>query len=54
MTGQENLYNNKSSPVQGVIQSLASVEELKKKNTLELNENVFEGPFLETAGEYYR
>ena len=44
------LYNNKSSPIQGVIQSLVSVEEFKKKKTLELYENVFEGPFLEMTG----
>ncbi|EFX71319.1 hypothetical protein DAPPUDRAFT_255909 [Daphnia pulex] len=29
------------------------VEEYKKKNTLELYEAVFEGPFLEATGEYY-
>ena len=52
-TGQS-LYNEKSSTIQGVIQSLVSVEEFKKKNTLELYENVFEGPFLEATGEYYR
>ncbi len=51
-TGQS-LYNEKSSTIQGVIQSLVSVEEYKKKNTLELYETVFEGPFLEATGEYY-
>ena len=48
-TGQS-LYNEKSSTIQGVIQSLVSVEEFKKKKTLELYENVFEGPFLEMTG----
>ena len=46
----KSLYNNKSSTIQGVIQSLVSVEEFKKKKTLELYENVFEGPFLEMTG----
>lgn len=52
-TGQS-LYNEKSSTIQGVIQSFVSVEEYKKKNTLELYEAVFEGPFLEATGEYYK
>lgn len=50
----KSLYNEKSSTIQGVIQSLVSVEEFKKKNTLELYETVFEVPFLEATGDYYR
>lgn len=52
-TGQS-LYNEKSSTIQGVIQSLVTVEEYKKKNTLETYEQFFEAPFLEATGEYYR
>lgn len=52
-TGQS-MYNEKSSTIHGVIHSLVSVEEFKKKNTLELYENVFEAPFLSATGEYYR
>ena len=52
-TGQS-LYNEKSSILHGVIQSLVSVEEFKKKNTLELYESIFESAFLASTGEYYR
>nr|CAG4646060.1 EOG090X01NX [Macrothrix elegans] len=52
-TGQS-LYNEKSSTIHGVIQVLVAVEEYKKKNNLELYETVFETPFLEATGEYYR
>ena len=52
-TGQS-LYNEKSSTIHGVIQSFVSVEEFKKKNTLELYETIFEAPFLAATGEYYR
>lgn len=52
-TGQS-LYNEKSSTIHGVIQSFVSVEEFKKKNTLELYETIFETPFLQSTGDYYR
>ena len=52
-TGQS-LYNEKSSTIQGVIQSLVTVEEYKKKNTLESYEQFFETPFLQATGDYYR
>jgi cullin 2 len=48
------MYNEKSSTIQGVIRSFVSVEEFKKKNNLELYENIFETPFLEATGAYYR
>lgn len=40
--------------VSGVIGSLATVEEYKKEDTLELYRETFEKPFLESTGEYYR
>ena len=52
-TGQS-LYNEKTSTIHGVIQSLVAVEEFKKKNTLESYEQIFETPFLEATGDYYR
>lgn len=52
-TGQS-LYNEKASTIHGVIQSLVAVEEFKKKNTLESYEQIFEAPFLEATGDYYR
>ena len=48
------MYNEKSSTIQGVIRSFVSVEEFKKKNNLELYESIFETPFLEATGAYYR
>ena len=40
--------------IYGVIQSLVSVEEYKKKGNLDLYEEIFEKPFLLATGEYYR
>lgn len=40
--------------VNGVIGSLAIVEEYKKEDTLELYRETFEKPFLKSTGEYYR
>ena len=42
------------STIYGVIQSLVSVEEYKKKGNLDLYEEIFEKPFLTATGEYYR
>ena len=42
------------STIYGVIQSLVSVEEYKKKGNLDLYEDIFEKPFLLATGEYYR
>ena len=42
------------STIYGVIQSLVSVEEYKKKGNLDLYEEIFEKPFLAATGEYYR
>ena len=49
-------FNNASyySTIYGVIQSLVSVEEYKKKGNLDLYEEIFEKPFLLATGEYYR
>ena len=41
------------STIYGVIQSLVSVEEYKKKGNLDLYEEIFEKPFLLATGEYY-
>lgn len=40
--------------IQGVIHSLVSVENYKKKNPMELYERLFEVPFLEATGDHYR
>ncbi|RWS10417.1 cullin-2-like protein [Dinothrombium tinctorium] len=40
--------------VQGVILSFVNVEEYKKKGSLDLYQEIFEKPFLEATGEYYR
>merc|ERR1719431_770912 len=42
------------STIYGVIQSLVSVEEYKKKGNLDLYEEIFEKPFLLATGEFYR
>jgi len=42
------------STIYGVIQSLVSVEEYKKKGNLDLYEEIFEKPFLAATGEFYR
>ena len=42
------------STIYGVIQSLVSVEEYKKKGNLDLYEEIFEKPFLAATGEYYK
>merc|ERR1719188_2738187 len=42
------------STIYGVIQSLVSVEEYKKKGNLDLYEDIFEKPFLSATGEYYK
>jgi cullin 2 len=42
------------STIYGVIQSLVSVEEYKKKGNLDLYEEIFEKPFLGATGEFYR
>ncbi|XP_066998802.1 cullin-2 [Anabrus simplex] len=38
--------------IKGVIQSFVTVEEFKKK--VKLYEEIFEGPFLQASGEYYK
>jgi len=43
-----------SSTIQGVICSFVSVEDYKKENNLEFYEGIFEKPFLEASGAYYR
>ncbi|XP_014262650.1 cullin-2 [Cimex lectularius] len=43
-----------SEIIKGVIQSFVSVQEYKKKDNLELYRTIFEKPFLEATGEYYR
>lgn len=40
--------------ISGVIDSLATVEEYKKEDTLELYRETFEQPFLKSTGDYYR
>lgn len=46
---------DEKSIINGVLLSLVSVEKYeKKKNSLKLYETIFEGPFLEETGEYYR
>ena len=42
------------STIYGVIQSLVSVEEYKKKGNLDLYEEIFKKPFLAATGEFYR
>ena len=42
---EHSLYNEETSPIHGVIQSLAA---------LECYEQNFERPFLEATGDYYR
>jgi hypothetical protein len=51
-TGQS-LYNEKSSTIQGVIQSFVSAKE-KEYWKMGLHEEVFERPFLEATREYFR
>ncbi|KAG9508628.1 Cullin-2, partial [Fragariocoptes setiger] len=38
----------------GVIHSFADVESYKKKNSLELYQEIFEKPFIESTGEWYQ
>lgn len=40
--------------INGIIHSLAEVEEFKKEDTLELYKEAFEKHFLKSTGEYYR
>jgi cullin 2 len=40
--------------VQGVINSFVSVEDFKGKGKLELYQEIFEAPFLQASGEYYK
>ncbi|KAJ9598457.1 hypothetical protein L9F63_010853, partial [Diploptera punctata] len=40
--------------IRGVINSFVSVEEFKKKGDLELYQEIFEAPFLQASGEYYK
>jgi len=40
--------------IKGVIGSFVSVEEYKKKGTLDLYEDIFEKHFLKATGEHYR
>ena len=40
--------------IKGVISSLVSVEEYKKKGNLDLYEEIFETPFLKATGDYYK
>ncbi|KAI1288072.1 Cullin-2 [Halotydeus destructor] len=40
--------------VQGVILSLVEVEEYKKKGALDLYQQMFEKPFLDASGEFYK
>ncbi|PNF25320.1 Cullin-2 [Cryptotermes secundus] len=40
--------------VQGVINSFVSVEDYKRKGKLELYQEIFEAPFLQASGEYYK
>jgi hypothetical protein len=47
-------YNEKSSTIQGVIHSFVSVKDFKKENSLEFYETMFEKPFLEATGAYYK
>ena len=47
-------YPSNESVVQGVILSFVSVEEYKKKGSLDLYQKIFEKPFLEATGQYYR
>ncbi|KAF6213468.1 hypothetical protein GE061_011188 [Apolygus lucorum] len=46
--------SSSSEIIKGVIHSFVGVQEYKKKDKLELYRTVFEGPFLEATGEYYR
>ncbi|XP_075213693.1 cullin 2 [Lycorma delicatula] len=49
-----NAQNTSNEIIRGVIQSLVSVQEYKKKGSLELYEKLFEEPFLEASGEHYK
>ncbi|KAK7110117.1 cullin-2-like [Littorina saxatilis] len=42
------------SVVKGVVSSLVDVENYKKKQAMQLYEEMFENPFLRETGEYYR
>uniref|UniRef100_A0A0A9YGX7 Cullin-2 n=1 Tax=Lygus hesperus TaxID=30085 RepID=A0A0A9YGX7_LYGHE len=46
--------SSSSEIIKGVIHSFVGVQEYKKKDKLELYRTVFEAPFLEATGEYYR
>lgn len=49
-----NAETTRNEIIRGVIQSLVSVQEYKKKGSLELYEKLFEEPFLEASGEHYK
>jgi cullin 2 len=53
MGGGKSQYQPDST-IYGVIQSLVSVEEYKKKGNLDLYEEIFEKRFLSATGEFYR
>ncbi|XP_069703724.1 cullin-2 isoform X1 [Periplaneta americana] len=46
--------HNITDIIRGVINSFVSVEEYKKKGNLELYQEIFEAPFLQASGEYYK
>nr|CAD7444187.1 unnamed protein product [Timema bartmani] len=46
--------NNLTYVLKGVIDSFVSVEEYKKKNNLKLYQKIFEEPYLESSGEFYK
>lgn len=43
-----------SDIIKGVIHSFVGVQEYKKKDNLELYKTIFEAPFLQATGDYYR
>jgi len=45
---------NATNVIRGVIDSFVSVEEYKRKGKLELYQEIFEVPFLQATGEYYK
>ncbi|BES92469.1 unnamed protein product [Nesidiocoris tenuis] len=46
--------SSSSEIIKGVIHSFVGVQEYRKKDKLQLYKQIFEAPFLETTGEYYR
>nr|XP_018904304.1 PREDICTED: cullin-2 [Bemisia tabaci] len=49
-----NAQQDLNAVIRGVIDSFVSVQEYKKKGNLDLYQKIFEEPFLEATGEFYK